>query len=279
MQSVKYWILCLIVFGLFLTACNSSHSQSNQKDDETLHPDSTKTTQMENPVDSLELDTIPRDILLGRFDPAKSPDFSKISSTYGSGSGLNAYLHTKCLTKFKEMHAAAKLEGIDLKIISATRNFFRQKQIWEAKWNGQRKVGGKDLSKSLPNPAERATHILLYSSMPGTSRHHWGTDMDLNHLENSYFEKGKGLEVYNWLLKNAGTYGFGQPYTEKGTDRCEGYEEEKWHWSYLPIAKKYLKAYGKQIHADDIEGFDGAEVAKELNVIDNYVFGIAEVCK
>lgn len=230
-------------------------------------------------MEPVERDTISKEILLGRFDPAKSDDFAKISATYGSGSGLGAYLHKETLDAFKKMHAAAKTDGVQLKIISATRNFYRQKQIWEAKWKGQRKVGGKDLSKSIPVPADRATKILLYSSMPGTSRHHWGTDMDLNQLENSYFASGKGLKEYNWLKAHAAEYGFGQPYSAKGDERPYGYEEEKWHWSYLPIAKKYLKAYGREIKSEDIVGFAGAEVAIELKVIERYVFGIAAECK
>lgn len=279
MQSVKCWIPCLIAFGLFLNACNSSHSQSRLEEEEKKALDSIDKNQSVKTMEPVEMDTLPKDLLLGRFDPAKSPDFSKISSTYGSGSGLGAYLHTECLEAFKKMHAAAKADGVSLRIISATRNFYRQKQIWEAKWKGQRKVGGKDLSKTLPDPAKRATKILLYSSMPGTSRHHWGTDMDLNDLENSYFESGKGLKVYNWLVENAASYGFGQPYSPKGPERPYGYEEEKWHWSYLPLAKKYLKAYGDQIKPEDIVGFEGAEVAQELKVIEKYVFGIAASCK
>ena len=76
--------------------------------------------------------------------------------------------------------------------------------------------------------------------MPGTSRHHWGTDFDINQLNNTYYTKGEGLIIYQWLKKNANKYGFAQPYTEQ---RTEGYKEEKWHWSYLPLAKIYLKEW------------------------------------
>ena len=55
-----------------------------------------------------------------------------------------------------------------------------------------------------------AKTILLYSSMPTTSRHHWGTDMDINSLENSYFASGQGLKEYTWLKKNAAKFGFCQ---------------------------------------------------------------------
>ncbi len=51
--------------------------------------------------------------------------------------------------------------------------------------------------------------------MPGTSRHHWGTEIDLNALNNKWFENGKGLKVYQLAYKNAAQYGFHQPYTAK----------------------------------------------------------------
>ncbi|MEM6800826.1 MAG: M15 family metallopeptidase [Bacteroidota bacterium] len=265
----------LLLGAILISSCKDSIS----KDSEKKAVEFEQTEEITQDSSMVEVDSISQDLLLGRFDPAKDTSFEKLTSTHAAGSALGAYLNKECLAKFKEMHAAAKAEGITLTIRSATRNFFRQKQIWEAKWTGARKVGGKNLSKSLPDPAERASEILLFSSMPGTSRHHWGTDLDINSFENSYFESGKGLKEYTWLKTHAATYGFGQPYTSKGEDREFGYEEEKWHWSYLPIAKKYLAAYGRQIEIEDIKGFKGAEVAEELKVIERYVFGIAPECK
>lgn len=273
-RSISLFLLA----SLFLHACNSSMSQSQDREESTSLANQEEADTLAEVI--MPEDTIAKSYLLGRFDPAKHEDFEKITSAHGAGSGLGAYLHKETMAAFKEMHAAAKKDGVNLVIKSATRNFFRQKQIWEAKWTGARKVGGKDLSKSKPNPADRATEILLFSSMPGTSRHHWGTDMDLNAFENRYFASGKGLKEYEWLKAHAAEYGFGQPYTEKGPDkRPYGYEEERWHWSYLRLAKKYLKAYSAQIVPADIQGFKGAEVAEELKVIERYVKGIAPDCK
>ena len=65
--------------------------------------------------------------------------------------------------------------------------------------------------------------------MPGsTSRHHWGTEIDIHSLKNGDFADGEGLKIYEWLTTHAEDYGFYQPYTAE-----QGYEEEeKWHWSY-----------------------------------------------
>ena len=176
------------------------------------------------------------------------------------------------------MREAAQKDGVQLTIISAARNFNHQKRIWEAKWNGNRLVNGKNLKTDIPEPGKRAVAILKYSSMPGTSRHHWGTDIDINSLSPSYFESGKGKKEYEWLRDNADQFGFCQVYSEKGMDRVYGYEEEKWHWSYVPIASKYTRFFERNVSQKDITGFDGSD-ALQFSLILNYVTGIASHCK
>ena len=101
--------------------------------------------------------------------------------------------------------------------------------IWNEKWSGKRKsTGTADITK-ITDQLEKAMIILRYSSMPGTSRHHWGTDFDINMLNNEYYDKGDGKIIYKWLESNAAKFGFGQPYN---AGRENGYKEEKWHWSY-----------------------------------------------
>ena len=178
------------------------------------------------------------------------------------------------------MWAAAKADGIDLKIISATRNFARQKYIWERKWTGVRKIeNGADASKKYPAPKDRALAILKYSSMPGTSRHHWGTDIDINNLTNEYFAEGQGKKEYDWLVANAARFGFCQPYTPKSEKRPHGYNEEKWHWSYTPIAKQLTDKAAAELKDELIGGFKGAEAAVEIGVVEKYVLGINTVCR
>jgi LAS superfamily LD-carboxypeptidase LdcB len=109
--------------------------------------------------------------------------------------------------------------------------------------------------------------------MPSSSRHHWGTDIDLNSLNNSYFNSGKGLSEYEWLITHANHFGFYQVYTEKNKNRT-GYNLEKWHWSYLPLASKYLDFYNKRVINDDINGFEGFQQAQKVKIIKDYVNGI-----
>lgn len=217
--------------------------------------------------------TIDKSYLLGRFDPSTDSRFIQLNTTHARGSALNGFLRKEAYEAFEQMARAAKKDGVNLVIISATRNFDSQKKIWENKWNGKTKVEGKDLT-AVSDSKERARLILLYSSMPGTSRHHWGTDMDLNSLDNNYFLKGEGLKIYQWLSAHASEYGFCQPYISKANGR-KGYEEEKWHWSYSPLSKVLLTEYKKQISYSDINGFQGSEQAPSLNILTDYVDGVA----
>lgn len=228
---------------------------------------------------ALSSDNISKDYLLGRFNPAKRNDFQKIPAQYLYHKNRVMYLRKETLHSFLKMAKAAEQDGVKLRIISATRNFWTQKYIWEAKWNGKRKVEGKNLATSGLNDIKKAKTILRYSSMPGTSRHHWGTDFDINSLNNHYFSHGYGKKVYHWLRANAHRYGFCQPYSVKGKNRPFGYEEEKWHWSYKPISSQYLKAYNLNINGDKIQGFSGHEQTRALKILEHYVNGIHPECK
>ena len=257
----------------FLFACSSGQNPSQIEAPESPAQPKQEFVSRDIPKKEFPEDSV--QFLLGRFYPEKDSAFCQIESKYASRTGMQ--LNCEAYQAFKKMHEAAKKGGVELKIISATRNFYDQKRIWEAKWNGQRLVGGRDLSQ-IQDKKERAITILKYSSMPGTSRHHWGTDIDLNSLNNSYFESDAGLKVYQWLKKNAVQFGFCQPYSEKGKGRPNGYEEEKWHWSYLPVARQLLDKYQQHVSHDKLTGFDGAEVAKNIDVIKNYIAGINSEC-
>lgn len=205
-----------------------------------------------------------KDFIMGRFVPENHPQFVKVNPSLTDGKTL--YLQKQTHDAFEKMAAAAKKDGIRLVIISATRSFDRQKQIWERKWAA--------LPSQLSD-VDKAKKILTYSAMPSSSRHHWGTDIDLNDLNNAFFEQGQGQKVYMWLVKNAAQYGFGQPYT---AGRPHGYYEEKWHWSYLPLAQKYTEWAKNNLKDSDITGFKGAHTAGDIHIIKHYVLGINPSC-
>lgn len=260
---MKYRYLLLSV-GWAVSACQAPVSQTTQ-----VAAFESTSAKVQKP-EMVGADSISRELLLGKVNPSENTGFVKVGMPYSEKSGM--WLQKEAFEAFKKMFEAAKKDGVTLKIISSTRTFEQQKAIWERKW--------KQYELTHPDPADRARHILQWSSMPGTSRHHWGTDLDLNDLNNPSFEgKGKYAKVYEWLANHAGEYGFAQPYTPKGDDRPNGYNEEKWHWSYTPLAIPYRTKYLATFKESDITGFQGADTAKELQVVENYVGGVAQKCQ
>lgn len=227
-------------------------------------------------TDERELKTEDLFYLMGKFEPAEHKDFSLINIKYADREGM--YMRTEAYEDFIKMYEAALTENIPLQIRSAARNFDYQKGIWERKWNGETKIeNGKDASVAYPDHEERARMILLYSSMPGTSRHHWGTDIDLNSFDNDWFKTGDGGKLYAWMLKNAAEFGFCQPYSDKKEGRT-GYEEERWHWTYLPISKPLTYQASQELTNEMISGFLGSETAPKVDMVSNYVLGINSQC-
>ena len=212
-------------------------------------------------------------LLTGRFDPAADTNFVALEAAYTDGDG-EYLLRRETAAALRRMIDAAGADGVELRVRSATRNHARQAQIWGAKWRGERLLeGGVNLAESGLSDSAKARMILLYSSMPGTSRHHWGTDVDLNAFTNEYFDAGRGAAEYAWLREHAPDFGFRQPYTSKEGGRT-GYEEERWHWSYAPLSVPLLRAYAAEVDYGAIRGFAGADVAAEVGAIEEYVLGV-----
>lgn len=143
---------------------------------------------------------------------------------------------------FKAMQTAAKKEGIDLKVVSSFRSYTAQKNIWNRKYK-------RYISEGLSGP-EAITKIIEYSTLPGTSRHHWGTDIDMiegskkvagDVLLEKHFDQGAYQKLHQWLLKNATRFGFDIVYTKDSLRK--GFFYEPWHYSYTPLSKEFLKTY------------------------------------
>ncbi len=255
-------IFLFLIFSIILFSCKKDITKEKITKDEAvkviqedLAPE-VKTTTIVKANYNLN-----KDLILGKFNYKKDTNFVKVDAKHSTKS---LYLNKQVYSAFKEMYKSAKASDVTLKIVSGTRSFVEQKNIWERKWEKYKKL----------QPLDRAKKILEYSSMPSSSRHHWGTDIDINNLNNSYFEKGKGKKEYEWLVANANNYGFYLVYTLKDNGRT-GYNLEKWHWSYLPLAKEYLSFFNKNITYKDINGFKGSELAEKVQIISNYVNGIS----
>jgi len=209
-----------------------------------------------------------KDFLLGKFDYKSHDHFVQVDQKWCE---KEIFLQQETYQAFFRMAEAAKNDGIDLKIVSGTRNFEEQKTIWERKWNANK--------VEVKSEMENARKILMYSSMPGTSRHHWGTDIDINSVEEEYFRESKGKKEYQWLVNHASQFGFCQVYSDPTKTKRTGYKEEVWHWSYMPLSHNYLNEYLEKIGEDDLSGFQGCETAKEIKIIQNFVKGIDCSCE
>ena len=255
-------------FNPFSVKKISSKDVKNIKIQET-QVESSNSVKIEKIVEVKE-PAITKSFLLGIISFSKSNLFVELEKQYHTKNKM--YLEKETASAFKRMYKAAKLDGINLKIVSGARNYYSQKSIWERKYKKNEQAG--------MSPIENAKKILLYSSMPSTSRHHWGTDIDINSLEPSYFEYGRGKIEYEWLVKNGAKFGFCQTYSDFAkNDRFSGYQEESWHWTYMPKSKKFLAEYNKTVGYEDINGFMGSGLAEQLGMIENYVNGISSTCE
>ena len=157
--------------------------------------------------------------------------------------GNSFKLHKQVQPAFERMAEAARESGIKIEVVSAFRSFERQKQIFEGKY---KRFTGQGLS-----PEEAITKIIEYSTIPGTSRHHWGTDIDLIDanpprpeavLEARHFHgEGPFCKFKEWMNEHAEKFGFYEVYTDLPDRR--GFKYEPWHFSYAPVSIDLLKAY------------------------------------
>jgi len=162
---------------------------------------------------------------------------------YGKGINLRKEAHDA----FIEMKKAAYLDGVSIKVVSSYRDFYKQERIWERKYL-------KYTEELDMSPHDAMKKIIEYSTIPGTSRHHWGTDIDLidgykktngDVLVPEKFEEGGPFEEFKkWMDKNANTYGFYLVYTDDHKRR--GFKYEPWHYSYAPISKPMLKIFRRK---------------------------------
>ncbi|MDC6365991.1 MULTISPECIES: M15 family metallopeptidase [Flavobacteriaceae] len=160
------------------------------------------------------------------------------------GEGIN--LREEAYNSFVEMKKAAYSDGFDIKMVSSFRDFYRQRSIWERKYTRYTEQDDMD-------PFSAIDKIIEYSTIPGTSRHHWGTDIDIidgyaktsgDVLVPEKFEAGGPFQDFKiWLDENSEKYGFYLVYTDNPKRR--GFKYEPWHYSYAPISIPMLTAYRK----------------------------------
>ena len=202
---------------------------------------------------------------------------------------LGARLHADAIAAVHSLREASAAAGIDLVIVSSFRDFSRQAAIWNGKFRGVRPMldrGGRALDAVALGEAERVRSILIWSALPGASRHHWGTDFDVYdraavppgyrpELTVAEFTgTGPFVRLNEWLGANLGNHGFFRPY---GTDRG-GVHPEPWHLSYAPVSGHALQALTLEVLREAIESADlegQAHVLAQLpEIYERYVVSV-----
>ncbi len=176
------------------------------------------------------------------------------------GKGIN--LRKEAHDSFLAMKKAAYSDGIDIKIVSSYRNFYRQEAIFERKYITYTEEDGM-------KPIDAIDKIIEYSTIPGTSRHHWGTDIDIvdgyrkvegDVLVPSKFEAGGPYEDFKkWMDGNSKKFDYHIVYTDD--PKRKGFKYEPWHYSYAPISIPMLTAF-RQKNIPQLlqeETFEGSE--------------------
>jgi LAS superfamily LD-carboxypeptidase LdcB len=204
--------------------------------------------------------------------------------------GSKLKLHPALFAPLAAMRAAAASDGIALEPVSAFRDFDHQLAIWNAKFRGERVLLGRDGAPLRPRPQTEPgliEAILLWSALPGASRHHWGTDLDVidrsglaagaqPQLTRAEFAiDGPFARLEAWLSAHCEQFGFFRPYDR---DRG-GVQPEPWHLSFAELAEPALEALTLEVLREALSGVDLAGSASVLEKLPEiharYVRGVA----
>jgi LAS superfamily LD-carboxypeptidase LdcB len=173
---------------------------------------------------------------------------------------LRAAIHPEALESFLHMKHEAARDGLDIAVTSGFRDFAAQQRIWDLKWSGQRPLFDSEGHVRQPSPLEPRDlmeAILCWSALPGASRHHWGTELDV--IDRAAMPEGYRVQLlpdeaapggvfhrlHCWLDANIERFGFFRPYrTSRG-----GVQPEAWHLSYAAVAVPALAALTPELIA------------------------------
>ena len=159
-------------------------------------------------------------------------------------------IHKQVAEAFRALQARANDAGFQLSVASSYRSYERQLAVFNGKWSGERPVLD-DHDRVLVRQdysAEEWLHLILrFSALPGTSRHHWGTDIDI--FDPTRIPSGKSLQLVPSEYRIGGMFEDLTQWLDEliAANDCEeffrpydrdrgGVSEEPWHLSYEPVA-------------------------------------------
>ena len=194
-------------------------------------------------------------------------------------------LEKETYSAFVKMKDAAKKDGIIIKLVSGFRDFYRQQMIWNNKY----KKFTNEFSLDGPTAIKE---IVRFSTIPGTSRHHWGTEIDIIDknfenekdllISNKYEEGGIFNSLKKWMDKNSKRFGFYIVYDDDSNR--PGFEYEPWHYTYKPVSDLYQREFLKLnlksiISKTKVEGKEFIDDEFIKKYIDENIMGISSYLK
>ncbi|MCC5851320.1 MAG: M15 family metallopeptidase [Alkalimonas sp.] len=200
-------------------------------------------------------------------------------------------LHPAAAQGWLRLCQLAAQDGIELAIVSSYRSYQRQALIWQQKYQGIRPVldaQQRPVAMEQLSGWPKLEAILRFSALPGASRHHWGTELDvmdkaalppgyqLKLTADEYQAGGVFARLGSWLQQHAHKAGFFLPYQHyRG-----GVAAEPWHISFQPLSEPCLKTFTQQMlrHALEQAPILGQELvlAQLPRIWSGYVQNIGE---
>ncbi len=150
--------------------------------------------------------------------------------TADEAQALGARVHGHVVESFLRLREEARQSGFEPVIFSGFRSFDRQLSIWNRKARGELPVldsRARPLDIDQLDEGGLVFAILRWSALPGGSRHHWGTDLDVvdgNAVPEGYEIQLVPAEVnaggmfgplHAWLdqrMASSSAFGFFRPY-------------------------------------------------------------------
>jgi LAS superfamily LD-carboxypeptidase LdcB len=173
---------------------------------------------------------------------------------------------------FLAMRAAAARDGIDMVPIASWRPFEAQARNWNRKFAGAATLydcDGRPRDHAALAPEAVVRAILAWTGLPGATRRHWGTDIDVfdrvaqppgyrtTLLPEEARPGGVYARLHAWLDVHAARFGFFRPYRTPRGGMCPA----PWHLSHAPSAAAAQTALdidmvARAVRASDLLGRD-----------------------
>ena len=167
---------------------------------------------------------------------------------------LGYFVDRDIVADLQALSEAARANGFELRLESAYRSFDKQLSIWNRKARGELPLlSAEGVPMERPKDEEELMYaILTWSALPGASRHHLGTDIDV--VDGAACPEGYEVQLtpaecegmfakfHAFLTERMvadKAFGFSRVFVPgRGKIRPEG-----WHIAHLPTSRKRLEHF------------------------------------